>query len=63
MQSLTEIVSQIKDAVKVAEGAPQKPEKKLRELVSPIWQTFLKEKRIGLNLQIREELRIVSRSV
>ena len=60
MQSLTEIVDQIKSAVKVAEGTPQNPEKKLRELVSPIWQTFLKEKRVGLNLQIREELTLAN---
>lgn len=60
MQSLTEIVDQIKSAVKVAEGTPQNPEKKLRELVSPIWQTFLKEKRLGLNLQIREELTLAN---
>jgi SAM-dependent methyltransferase len=60
MQSLTEIVDQIKSAVKVAEGTPQNPEKKLRELVSPIWQMFLKEKRVGLNLQIREELTLAN---
>ncbi len=60
MQSLTEIINQIKQAVKVAENAPQNPEKKLRELISPIWETFLKEKRVGLNLQIQDELTLAN---
>lgn len=60
MQSLTEIVAQINEAVKIAANTPHEPEKKLRELVSPIWQTFLKEKRVGLNLQIREELTLAN---
>jgi hypothetical protein len=60
MQSLTEIIFQIKDAAKVAESTPQNPEKKLRELISPIWENFLKEKRVGLNLQIRDELTLAN---
>lgn len=60
MQSLTEIINQIKQAVKVAENTPQNPEKKLRELISPIWETFLKEKRVDLNLQIRDELTLAN---
>lgn len=56
MHTLTETVHQIEQAVKIAEITPIYPEKKLRELVSPIWQNFLKEKRVGLNLQIRDEL-------
>jgi hypothetical protein len=60
VQSLTEIINQIKQAVKVAENTPQNPEKKLRELISPIWETFLKEKRVGLNLQIRDELTLAN---
>ena len=40
----------------IAEDTPNFPEKKLRELVSPIWEEYLKEKRIDLNLNIRDEL-------
>src|SRR4030066_129574 len=60
MLSLTEIIGQIKQAVKIADSTPQNPEKKLRELVSPIWENFLKEKRVGLNLQIRDELTLAN---
>ena len=56
MLSVNEIVSQIKQAVRVADSTPNKPEQKLRELVSPIWENFLKETRVGLSLQIRDEL-------
>jgi len=60
MNTLTEIIREIQDAVKLAEVTTNKPEGKLRELVSPIWERFLKEKRIGLNLQIREELTLAN---
>jgi len=60
MQSLTDIVKQIKEAETIAEATSGKPETKLRELVSPIWERFLKEKRIGLNLQIREEVTLAN---
>ncbi|MFH1703553.1 MAG: N-6 DNA methylase [Nitrospirota bacterium] len=60
MLSITEIIGQIKQAVKIADTTPQNPEKKLRELISPIWETFLKEKRVGLNLQIRDELTLAN---
>ncbi|MCK4403536.1 MAG: N-6 DNA methylase [candidate division Zixibacteria bacterium] len=56
MQTLSEIVNQIQEATKIAEATRNKPEAKLRELTSSIWERFLKEKRVGLNLQIREEL-------
>lgn len=56
MLTLTEIKNQIKQAVIVASKTPNEPEKKLRELISPIWESFLKEKRVGLSLQIRDEL-------
>ena len=60
MESLSEIVSQIQEATKVAEATRSKPEAKLRELVSPIGERFLKERRVGLNLQIREELTLAN---
>ena len=56
MRTLTEIKNQIEQAVMVASETPNEPEKKLRELISPIWESFLKEKRVGLSLQIRDEL-------
>lgn len=56
MLTLTEINNRIKQAVTVASKTPNEPEKKLRELISPLWESFLKEKRVGLNLQIRDEL-------
>jgi len=60
MEYLEELVKQIHDAAKVAELTPNEPEAKLRELVSPIWERFLKEKRIGLNLQISDELTLAN---
>ena len=60
MLSFTEIVSQIKQSVKISDSTKGDPEGKLRELVSPIWETFLKEKRVGLNLQIRDELTLAN---
>jgi len=56
MISLSEIIGKIKESVNIAEKTPNFPEKKLRELVSPIWGEYLKEKRIHLNLNIRDEL-------
>lgn len=60
MLNVNEIVSQIKQAVKIASSTPNEPERKLRELVSPIWESFLKEKRVGLNLQMRDELTLAN---
>jgi len=60
MRRLAEIVGQIQQAVKVAEATPDKPEAKLRELVSPIWQNFLKERRVNLTLHIRDELTLAN---
>jgi type I restriction-modification system DNA methylase subunit len=56
MISASEIVRKIKESVNIAENTPNFPEKKLRELVSPIWEEYLKEKRVKLNLNIRDEL-------
>lgn len=60
MTNLSEIVQKIKDAMKVAESTPNEPEKRLRDLVSPIWINFLKERRIGLQLNIRDELTLAN---
>lgn len=60
MEYLAELVNQIHDAAKVAELTPNEPEAKLRELVSPIWERFLKEKHIGLNLQISDEFTLAN---
>jgi len=60
MENLSEIVSQIKNAVSIAERTPDESEKKLRDLVSPIWERFLKERQVGLSLQIREELTLAN---
>lgn len=60
MQSLSEIVHQIKAAANIASKTSGDSEAKLHELVSPIWVRFLKEKRIGLNFQIRDELTLAN---
>lgn len=60
MDTLSSIVRQIQEATKIAEITPNNPEGKLRELVSPIWEQFLKQKRIGLSLQIRDELTLAN---
>ena len=49
-------VGLIRKATLIADKTPNEPEKKLRELISPIWVAFLKERRINLNLHIRDEL-------
>lgn len=60
MESLSNIIERIKEAEEIASKTPNEPEAKLRELVSPIWIQFLKEKKIGLNLQIRDELTLAN---
>lgn len=60
MAELTHLVSQIREATSIATLTPNKPEAKLRELVSPLWRAFLKEKRIDLNLQIRDEVTLAN---
>src|SRR4030042_2599865 len=56
MLSLDEIIRKINEATKIASQTPNKPEKKLRELVSPIWVQFIKERRVNLSLNIRNEV-------
>jgi hypothetical protein len=60
MKTLSEIVNYIREAARIAGNTPNNPEEKLRELVSPIWEKFLKEKRVGLSLQICDELTLAN---
>lgn len=60
MEDLKSILIEIIRAAEIACKTPNEPEKKLRELVSHIWIKFLKEKRIGLNLIIRDELTLAN---
>lgn len=58
--SLAQIVNQINEAVEAATQTPNEPEKKLRELVSPIWNDFLRQRKINLNLIAEDELTLAN---
>lgn len=60
MLSITEMLVKIRDAAKVASNTTGYPEKKLRELVSDIWEQYIKEKRINLNLTVVHELSLAN---
>jgi len=57
---LAPTLQKIKNASIVASKTPQNPESKLRELISPIWLDFLKQRRMGINLIIRDELTLAT---
>ncbi|MBI3632977.1 MAG: hypothetical protein HY226_01660 [Candidatus Vogelbacteria bacterium] len=49
------IGKQIRDAALIASKTPNNPEAKLRELVSPFWDEYIKAKRINLTFHFRNE--------
>lgn len=51
----SKIVQAIKQAVCMASATGQRPEAKLRELVEPLWDEYMKAKRINLHFQPRNE--------
>jgi len=53
--SYTDIVKNIKSAVPEAAATPNHSEAKLRELVAPLWDEYLRSNRINLNFQSRDE--------
>lgn len=55
MLTIPEMLVKIKSAAEIASETPGQPEKKLRELVSDIWEQYIKEKRINLNLNVVHE--------
>lgn len=54
-RSYEEIVKCIKGAVPSAASTPNHPEAKLRELVAPLWDDYIRSKRINLSFQSRHE--------
>lgn len=52
----SKIVQAIREAVKVAVATPQRPEGKLRDLVAPLWEEYIKSKRIDLRFDPRDEV-------
>lgn len=55
MITYSDIVKKIKEAIPIAASTPNHPEAKLRELVAPIWDDYIRSKRINLNFQARDE--------
>jgi SAM-dependent methyltransferase len=53
--SYADIVKNIKSAVPEAAATPDHAEAKLRELVAPLWDEYLRSNRINLNFQSRNE--------
>jgi SAM-dependent methyltransferase len=51
----SKIVQSIREAVKIAAATPQRPEGKLRELVAPLWEEYIRSKRIDLAFNPRDE--------
>ncbi len=49
------IVKRIEHATEIAAKTPNKPETKLRELIEPLWDEFIKANRINLVFQPRNE--------
>lgn len=52
----SKIVQSIREAVKVAAATPQRPEGKLRDLVAPLWEEYMRSKRIDLTFNPRDEV-------
>ncbi len=51
----TTIVKGIQDAALMAAKTPNSPEAKLRELVAPLWDEYIKKRRINLTFHFRNE--------
>ena len=49
------IAQAVQQATKVASSTSYHPEAKLRELVEPLWEGYIKAKRINLHFQPRNE--------
>ncbi len=53
--SFKEMVAEIKKASKIAAATPKFPEGKLRELVAPLWEDYIRARKINLRFEPREE--------
>jgi len=60
MITYSDIVKKIKDAANEAAKTPNHPEAKLRELVAPIWDDYIRSKRINLNFSPRDERQLAN---
>ncbi|MCZ2356644.1 MAG: SAM-dependent DNA methyltransferase [Bacteroidia bacterium] len=56
MSDYSKIVQSIREAVKVAAATPQRPEGKLRDLVAPLWEEYMRAKKIDLRFDPRDEV-------
>ena len=57
---ISDIVESIKKAVPIASASSKHPEAKLRELVAPLWDDYIRSRRINLNFQPREERQLAN---
>src|SRR3990172_730654 len=58
--SYSDIIKKIKEAVLEAASTPNHPEAKLRERVAPIWDDYIRSKRINLSFQARDERQLAN---
>jgi len=58
--SYADIVKRIKEAVPEAASTANHPEAKLRELIAPLWDGYLRSKQINLNFQARDERQLAN---
>jgi hypothetical protein len=57
---IKEMLSEIHKAAKKAENIPNRQEAALRELVAPLWDGYIRSKRINLNFQPRDERQLAN---
>jgi SAM-dependent methyltransferase len=60
MITYSDILKKIKEAVPEAASTPNHPEAKLRERVAPIWDDYIRSKRINLNFSPRDERQLAN---
>ncbi len=58
--SYADIANKIREAVPMAAATPNQPEAKLRELVAPLWDEYIRSNRINLNFSPRDERQLAN---
>ncbi|MFZ5517886.1 MAG: Eco57I restriction-modification methylase domain-containing protein [Candidatus Zhuqueibacterota bacterium] len=58
--SISDITCKINEAVAIAAATPNQPEAKLRELVAPLWDEYIRSNRINLNFNPRDERQLAN---
>jgi len=60
MTTYSDVVKKINDAAIEAVNTPNHPEAKLRELVAPLWDDYIRSKRINLSFAPRDERQLAN---